>query len=94
MVELIEALGFGSVHGFSIRDGHPCFHPAPRVVQSIKLGAVPEQVHERSDNQTLKRAFVDLFARLCRLGDCTVDIEVQHGLPFKLVLERSCEEFA
>lgn len=90
---IIQGLGFGNIEGLSIRAGQPSFDPAARIVQSIKLGAHPESVRRASENDTLKKAFADLFEHLSTLGDCTVGIEVQHGLPFRLILERSCEEF-
>jgi hypothetical protein len=91
--EIIEALGFGVVQGLAIRNGQPCFDPPPRIVQSIKLGSHPQSLRHSGDNETLKKAFADLFHHLSALKDCTVDIEVQHGLPFRLILERSAEEF-
>jgi hypothetical protein len=92
-VEIIEAIRFGLIQGLAIRDGQPCYDPSPRIVQSIKLGSDPEPLRQTGDNDTLKKAIVDLFERLSTLSNCTVDIEVQHGLPFRLIVERSCEEF-
>jgi hypothetical protein len=91
--EIIIRLGFGIVRGLAIRDGQPCFGRQPRIVQSVKLGSNPEPTRHAGDNDTLKKAFSDLFQHLGKLRDCMVDIEVQRGLPFKLIVERSCEEF-
>jgi hypothetical protein len=93
LAQIIQGLGFGTIEGLSICAGQPRFDTMPRIVQSIKLGARPEPVRHADEKDTLKRAFVDLFERLSTLSNCTVDIEVQHGLPFRLILERSCEEF-
>jgi hypothetical protein len=83
-VEIIEALGFGVIRGLSIRHGQPYYNPAPEIIQSIKLGSRPERLHGSSDTETLEKQFAHLFHHLGELQDGTVDIEVQHGLPFNL----------
>jgi hypothetical protein len=88
-VEVIEALGFGVIERLVIRGGSPCCDHEPRIVQAIKLDSVPEQQPVRSHADfTLKREFESLFDYLNRLRDGIVDIEVRHGLPVRLVLER------
>ena len=91
---IIEALGFGIIQGLVIHEGQPWFDPAPRIVQSIKLDSHPEPMHLVDEHGPPKQAFVDLFQRLSALGDCTVDIEIHHGLPFRLVVERIWPEMA
>ncbi len=91
-VEIIEALGFGVVERLSIRGGLPCYEPEPRIVQAIKLDCEPERPDRSSADLTLKKEFESLFNRLSRLGDATVDIEIRHSLPFRLVLERRYKE--
>jgi hypothetical protein len=92
-VEIIEALGFGVIEGLTIRDGLPCYDPEPRIVQAIKLASGPERQPDRSGTElTLKKEFENLFDQLRRLRDGIVDIEVQHNLPFKLVLQRRYQE--
>jgi hypothetical protein len=91
-VEIIEALGFGVIERLSIRGGLPCYEPEPRIVQTIKLDSDPErQPDDVHTNLTLKKEFETLFDQLSRLGDGTVDIEVRHSLPFRLVVERRVE---
>ena len=93
-VEIIEALGFGLIEGLSIRDGLPCFEPEPRIVQTIKLAPIPgQQLGLSSADLTLKKDFEILFDQLARLRNGVVEIEVQHSLPFRLVLERRYQEF-
>jgi hypothetical protein len=92
-VEIIEALGFGVIERLLIRGGLPCYEPRPRIVQTIKLGSEPERQPNRSyADLTLKKEFESLFDQLSRLGDATVDIEIRHSLPFRLVLERRYKE--
>ncbi|PWU08142.1 MAG: hypothetical protein C5B51_08295 [Terriglobia bacterium] len=61
-------------------------------MQSIKLGSQERLTHAGS-NDTLHKTFAHLFEYLSTVGHGAVDIEVQHGLPFRVILERSCEEF-
>ena len=92
-VEIIEALGFGAIERLLIRGGMPCFDPEPRIVQAIKLDSEPERQSDPGcADLTLKKEFESLFDQLSRLRDGVVDIEVRHSLPFRLVLERRCEE--
>ena len=93
-VEIIQALGFGVIECLSIRDGSPCFEPAPRIIQTIKLGCGPEQppIPNRTD-LTLNQEFEELLGHLGRIREGVVDIEIRHKLPFRLVVERRYTEF-
>jgi hypothetical protein len=92
-VEIIEALGFGVIECLLIRGGLPCYEPGPRIVQSIKVNCEPERQPEPSSaDLALKKEFESLFVQLSRLGAATVDIEIRHSLPFRLVLERQYKE--
>jgi hypothetical protein len=90
--KVIEALGFGVIQRLVISEGQPCYDPTPHIVQSIKLGSRSEPARQPGDDGLLKNAFADLFERLATLCDCAVDIEVRHGLPFRLIVERDCTE--
>jgi hypothetical protein len=93
LVEIISVLGFGVIERLSIRDGLPCFDPDPRIIQAIKLGPEPEpKPNHNNADLTLKKEFESLFEQLSRLRDGIVDIEVRHGAPFRLVLERRQKE--
>jgi hypothetical protein len=92
-VEIIQALGFGVIERLSVHSGVPCYDPEPRIVQSVKLDCEPQQQPNRSDaDLTLKRELEILFQQLGGLRDGFVDIEVRHGLPARLVVERRCED--
>jgi hypothetical protein len=92
-VELIEALNFGFIERLWIRGGLPSYEPEPRIVQAIKLDSDHQRQPDRGRaDLTLSKGFVSLFDQLSRLGDGVVDIEVRHGLPFRLVLERHYKE--
>jgi hypothetical protein len=88
-VEIIEALGFGVIERLSIRVGLPCYEPGPRILQTIKLASQSALQHDRRNaDLNLNMAFENLFEQLSQLRDGIVDVEIQHGLPFRLVLER------
>jgi hypothetical protein len=92
IVDIIQSLGFGSIEHLCIRGGLPCYEPEPHIIQTIKLNEETErQIDRRCADLTLKKEFESLFDHLYRLPDGIVDIEVRHGLPFRLVLERRVE---
>lgn len=93
MVDIVETLGFGVIERLFIHDGSPCFQPEPRVLQTIKLHLEPGRLAQSTvANRSLKREFEQLFDQLNSLGDAVVEIEIRHGLPFKLVVERQLTE--
>ena len=93
LVEIIEAIDFGVIEQLSIRGGLPCFDPQPRIFQAIKLASETRQQRDRvSADLTLKAQFEDSFDHLIQLRNAVVNIEVQHSLPFRIVLERQYEE--
>lgn len=93
LVEIIEVLGFGVVERLWIRGGLPCNDPEPRIVETIKLDSAPERQPDRMGaDLTLKKEFQSLFDQLSRLSEGTVDVEVRHSLPARLVLERRYKE--
>ena len=92
LLNLIEALQFGRIEGLHIRGRKPWFDPAPNIVQEIKLCSDAESSAQRCANPKLKDEFARLFEELDRLGDGVADIEVRHGIPFRLAVIRSREE--
>jgi hypothetical protein len=92
-VEIIEALRFGVIERLSIRGGIPCYETDPHIVQAIKLDSdTPGDAGHCHADLTLKREFDNLFHELAGLSDALVDVEIRHGLPVRLVLERSFQE--
>ena len=94
VVEIITALGFGVIERLSIREGSPCCEPAPHVIQMIKLDSGPgHQPDANGIGPALKKEFQELFEQVKRVREGIVDIEVRHGLPFRLIVERSATTF-
>jgi hypothetical protein len=91
-LSIIENLGFGRIERLSILDGEPCYDPPPRIVQVLKLAADQGRA-PRNSPDTIEKTFQELFTALSRLRVGVVDIEVRHGLPFRMTLDRELREF-
>lgn len=90
LLELMQRYSFCRIENLEVRGGEPVFDPAPRVIHEIKLGV--ESNHqadfEKSDFQ-LRAPIIELFEHLQQVGNGRVAvIEVRHGLPLRLLLER------
>jgi hypothetical protein len=93
IADIIEALRFGDIDGLTIQDGLPKLAPSPRITQKIKLGADGERhVNSNTAGSILKREFRELFEHLASLENGAVHVEVRHGLPFRLIVERRAAE--
>lgn len=86
LVTVMQRLRYGKILDLVVRDGEPVLDPPPEVVQEVRFSASrtrPE--HPRSEDFSLKSPVIDLFRRLTKLGNGTIDIlEVQNGLPFRM----------
>lgn len=91
LVELMQDLNFGRIERLEVLDGQPVFDPPPRIVREIKFGAQNGPRPEATLRDfVLKAQFVEFFAWLDTLGDGVIErLEVQHGLPFRIVVEQS-----
>ena len=87
LVEMMQAVHFGSIEGLAFRAGQPVFDPAPRIVRHIKLGA-DSAPRERGADFELKAAVIDLFRHLAETGNGFVrSLEIRNGLPVNMLLE-------
>jgi hypothetical protein len=90
LLQIIDELYFGEIGGLVIRASEPCFSPAPRIIQEIKLGGEGAPKKSATGDYALKQYATDLFAQFDRLPDGTVvTIGVRHGHPVLLTLTRS-----
>lgn len=88
LVELMQQINYGQIEGLEVRGGEPVFDPRPGVRYEVKLGAKDSAPRPESAAQDfhLKPALVALFERFDELVDVKIErVEVQGGLPFKLV---------
>jgi len=90
LVELLQSINFGRIEGLRVRGGLPAFAPAPRVIQLLKMGGQNGPREESNlEDFWLKQPIVDLLQTIRDIGDGEVlAIEVRHGLPFTVEIER------
>jgi hypothetical protein len=89
----MQQLNFGRIEELVIQAGEPVFSPSVRLIQEIKIGG-PDNGPRRELEQEdflLRASVIELFSHFDRLGDATIGVvEVRHGLPFKVIVARSC----
>src|SRR5262245_55603594 len=90
LIELMQSLNFGRIEGLRVHSGQPVFEPAPRVIQKLKMGGENGPRPEVGlQDFWLKRQTVEMLRAITELGDGEVSvIEVKHGLPYAVEIER------
>lgn len=89
LLTLLSRLRYGRVEMLHVRDGEPCFDPAPTLITVVKIGGRNE-AHDQATGRDfrLRQQHVELFEALDRHRDCVVRrLEVIDGLPFSLHIE-------
>jgi hypothetical protein len=91
LVELLQSINFGRIEALRVRGGSPVFAPGPRVVQTLKMGAQNGPREEVGlEDFWLKQPIIDLLQTVRDLRDGEIlAIDVKHGLPFTVEIERS-----
>jgi hypothetical protein len=91
LVELMQDLNFGRIKRLEVQGGQPVFDPPLRIVREIKFGALNGPRPEAALRDfVLKALLVEFFTWLDMFGDGVIGrLEVQHGLPFRIVVEQS-----
>jgi len=90
LVQIMQELNFGRIESLMIRSGEPVWDPAPRIIRQIKLcGDNGPRLDQGIKDFKLKNQVGELFDHFNSLGTCCIEsLEVQHGLPFRLVVEQ------
>jgi hypothetical protein len=93
LLDLIERYYFCRIENLEVRAGEPVFDHAPHVTEEIKFGSEKDPEPELvRDNVPLRAPIVELFDHLERLGNGRIAcLQIRHGLPFRLFLERRME---
>ncbi|MFH1313094.1 MAG: hypothetical protein ABIJ00_07665 [Candidatus Eisenbacteria bacterium] len=89
LVETMQGLNYGSIHGLLVVDGEPMSDPPPRIVRELKIPGDndPRPESQLSDFE-LRSEVIQFFDELDRLGSGTIErIEVRHGVPFRVFIE-------
>lgn len=91
LVRLLQLLNFGTISDLRVCNGEPCCEPRPRILESVKFPAKDEDARPELgiEDFPLRQEILDLLDSLVRLGDGTVlSLEVRHGLPFRMLIEK------
>lgn len=88
--DLIEDMEFGRITSLRVSDGLPVFDPPPKIYYDVKLKPTPSA--KRKANGELPDEIINLTLQLRLVEDGIVEsIEVKHGLPFRIIVERVYE---
>ena len=94
LVGLLQRLNFGRLERLLVKSGMPVFEPPPRIIQKLKMGGdnAPRPEADLEDF-FLKRPTIEMLQAIADLGDGQVlSIDIKHGLPFALEIERQPED--
>lgn len=88
LVKLMQRINFGRIEHLQFRGSEPLFNPTPQIVREIKLGGENGPRPELGkENFQLKQRVVQLFAYLDEQQSGVIEaLEVQHGLPFRMIV--------
>jgi len=84
LIELMQAVNFGTIEHLCVRGGEPVLSPAPTVIQKLKIGAENGPRQElNQDDFLLKQQHIELFETLSHVGDGEIrSIQIKYGLAF------------
>jgi hypothetical protein len=90
LIALMQYLNFGRIEALRVIRGEPVFEPPPRIIQKLKLGGENGPRPEASlPDFWLKQQTVEMLRAIAELADGVVSvIEVKHGLPYAVEIER------
>jgi hypothetical protein len=89
LVHLFHKTDYGRIW-VDFRDGEPVMDPHPRIVRECKLGSDSGQLAEPQSalaDFVLKKAVQDFIQQTAAMKHCTVELEIQRGLPFRTRFE-------
>jgi hypothetical protein len=84
----------GRIEDLRVSNGEPTFEPPPRVIQKLKmLGDNAPRPEANLEDFWLKQQVIEMLAAIAELGNGTVlSIEIRHGLPFMVEIERRADQ--
>ena len=90
LLRLLQENPFCRIEGLQVRGGEPEFSPPPILIRKLKMGADngirPELAF---DDYLLKKQLIDLLTTIEEVGEGEIrSIEIQHGLPLLVEVER------
>lgn len=93
LVGLCQVVDFGRIESLQVRGSEPARDPAPRIVQTRKMGSRNGPRPEIAlDDFWLKQPVVDLIEAIREIGDGEIlSITVMHGLPHVVEVQRPAD---
>jgi hypothetical protein len=90
LLRILQENPFCRIEGLRVRGGEPYFSPPPVLIRKLKMGSDNASRSEATlEDFLLKRQVIDLLETIAELGDGELrSIEVQHGLPVLVEVER------
>jgi hypothetical protein len=94
LTELCQVVKDGRIENVPVSNGEPSFDPPPRVIRKLKMGGDNAPRPEANlEDFWLKHQVIEMLAAIAELGNGKVlSIEVRHGLPFMLEIERRADQ--
>jgi hypothetical protein len=91
LVRLMQSINFGWIASLRIRNGEPVLDGPFTVVREHKFGGHNGATPQASlEHFALKPQVVEMVQKISTLQDAVIDrLEVQHGLPFRLIMTES-----
>jgi hypothetical protein len=89
LIEMARRVGYGSLSGIRVRSGELVLGSKVKTKRKHRLGKsdAGRCVRAAGEDFKLKQQHMDLIAKIRRVGDGVVTIEIQDGLPIDLVVE-------
>ena len=87
LIDLMRQIGFGRIERLSVRNCEPVFDQPPTILREIKFGAGSNSGDgPATEDFSLKAKVIELLDCLDLIQDGVIDtIEVQNGLPFRMI---------
>ena len=94
LIELMQFLNFGRIEALLVQGGEPVFEPPPRIIQKLKMGGENgPRLEAGLQDFWLKQQTVEMLRAIAELGDGKVSlIEIKHGLPYAVEIERQADQ--
>jgi hypothetical protein len=87
LIELFCKTGFGRIR-IHIAAGQPVMDPRPVVLKEHKFGAASSVGRPTSQADfELKQQVIEFLEQIVSINDGVLDLEVQHGLPFRMTFQ-------
>src|SRR5262245_51472004 len=94
LLEMMQFINFGRIESLRVHGGQSVFEPPPRIIQQLRLGGENcTRTEAGLQDFWLKQQTIEMLRAIADLGDGEVSvIEVKHGLPYTVEIERQASQ--